>query len=170
MPDKDTAILVIGRSRDRLTALQAGRIDATWLNPPLNKIAAKQGFNELRSMVGLMNVYTGGLAATLRKIKEDPDSIVRTIRATLRGTRLIKDKKSEFIAVFKKESGRKDEKLASQVYDELVGLYAETGIPKEAGILENIAIAKDMMGITRKVAISDVADWSLARKAAKGLK
>jgi hypothetical protein len=37
-------------------------------------------------------------------------------------------------------------------------------------MLEEIAIAKEILGISRDVAIADVADWSFARIALKGLK
>ena len=96
--------------------------------------------------------------------------IVRSIRATLRATRLIKKDKSAFLELFRKESGIKDEEVGTQVYNDLRVLYSATGIASEASMEENIVIAKHMLRVTRKVSISDVADWSLAREALKGLK
>jgi hypothetical protein len=37
-------------------------------------------------------------------------------------------------------------------------------------MLEEIAIAKEVLGITKEVPASDIADWSFARTALKGLK
>ena len=69
-----------------------------------------------------------------------------------------------------KEFGIKDGEAASLVYDDAVKLYSDTGIPTDASMLEDIATAKETQGITRNVAISEVADWSFAGESATGIR
>jgi hypothetical protein len=69
-----------------------------------------------------------------------------------------------------KELGIKDNEISSMVYDDGVKLYSDTGTPSDASMLEEIGIAKEFLGISRDVPIAEVADWSFARIALKGLK
>jgi len=169
-PDVDVKIVALGGSSLRLTALQGGQIDGTLLSAPHNKAAVKLGFRELVFMRDLRGVPSGGLATSLRKIQNDPDSIVRAIRATLEAIRFIKGSKEEALKLMAKEIGIKDREITSMVYDDAVKFYSDTGIPSDASVMEEIAIAKEILGVSREVSISDVADWSFARIASKGLK
>jgi hypothetical protein len=56
------------------------------------------------------------------------------------------------------------------VYDDGIKLYSDTGIPSDNSMMEEIGIAKEFLGISRDVVITEVADWSFARIALKGLK
>ena len=69
-----------------------------------------------------------------------------------------------------KELAIKDNEINSMVYDDGVKLYSDTGTPSDNSMMEEINIAKEFLGITRDVAIAEVADWSYARLALKGLK
>jgi hypothetical protein len=50
------------------------------------------------------------------------------------------------------------------VYDDGVELFSDTGIPCEASITEEIETAREILGATRDIAFSEVADWSFARE------
>lgn len=169
-PDSDVTIVSLGGSGVRLTSLQGGKIDGTLLSAPHNKAAVKAGFRELFWMKDLRGVPSGGLATSLRKIQNDPDFIVRAIRTTLKAIQFIKRNKEETLKLMAKELAIKDREISSMVYDDGVKLYSDTGVPTEASMLEEIAIAKEVLGITKEVPASDIADWSFARIALKGLK
>jgi NitT/TauT family transport system substrate-binding protein len=169
-PDSDVTIVSLGGSGVRLTSLQGGKIDGTLLSAPHNKAAVKAGFRELFWMKDLRGVPSGGLATSLRKIQNDPDFIVRAIRTTLKAIQFIKRNKEETLKLMGKELAIKDREISSMVYDDGVKLYSDTGVPTEASMLEEIAIAKEVLGITKEVPASDIADWSFARTALKGLK
>jgi hypothetical protein len=55
-------------------------------------------------------------------------------------------------------------------YDDVVKLYSDSGIPSENSILDEIAMIREMIGTTRDITPSQVADWSFAREAGKGIK
>lgn len=69
-----------------------------------------------------------------------------------------------------KESGITDKDLASLIYDETVKTLSETGIPSETSMMQSIANAKEVQGITREITIFDVADFNFVQKAVKELK
>jgi hypothetical protein len=69
-----------------------------------------------------------------------------------------------------KELGIKDNEISRMVYEDGVKLFSDTGTPSDASMMEEIGIAKEILGISREVSISEVADWSFARIALKGLK
>jgi NitT/TauT family transport system substrate-binding protein len=170
IPDEDVKILALGGGSDtRIAALRSGRVAGTMLAMPYNKIAVKAGFKELLAMREVTKVPTADLSTTVRKIKTTPSLIVQTIGATLRATRFIKENKNETLELMSRKLGIKDRELASQVYDEYITLYPDTGIPPDSSMMEDALISKKALGIQREVQISDVADWSFARKALKEL-
>jgi len=169
-PDLDVKIVSLGGSGVRLASLQGGKIDGSLLSPPYNKSAVKLGFRELFMMKDLRGVPSGGLATSLRKIQNESDSITQAIRITLRAIQFIKRNKEETLKLMSKELGIKDNEISSMVYDDGIKLYSDTGIPSDSSMMEEIGIAKEFLGISRDVAITEVADWSFARIALKGLK
>jgi NitT/TauT family transport system substrate-binding protein len=170
IPDVDVTIVSLGGSGVRLTALQGGKVDATLLSAPQNKAAVKMSFKELIFMKDLRGVPSGSLSTSLRKIQNDPNSIVRTITVTLRALRFMKGNKEETLQLMSKELRIKDREVSSLVYDDGMKLYSDTGIPSDASVTEEIAIAKEILGISRNVSASEVSDWSFARMALKNLK
>jgi ABC-type nitrate/sulfonate/bicarbonate transport system substrate-binding protein len=160
---------IVGISH-RFVALQGKRIDGTLLAMPQNKVALKMGFRELLFMKDLIGIPYVGLSANTRKMQNSPGTIVRTISATLKSIRFIKQNKEEILKVMANQLGIKDREVASLVYDDAIKLYSDTGVPTDASMMEDIASAKETQGITREVSISDVTDWSFAREALKGLK
>jgi NitT/TauT family transport system substrate-binding protein len=169
VPDVDVTIVTLGGSGVRLTALQGGKVDGTLLSAPQNKAAVKMGFRELIFMKDLRGVPSGSLSTSVRKIQTDSDSIVRAIRVTLRALRFIKANKEETLKLMSKELGIKDPEISNMVYDDGIKLYSDTGIPADASVLEEIGIAKEILGISRDVSTSEVSDWSFVRTALKGL-
>ena len=169
-PDVDVTIISLGGSGVRLTALQGGKIDGTLLSAPQNKTAVKMGFRELIFMKDLRGVPSGSLSTSLRKIQNDPDSIVRTITVTLRALRFIKGNKEETLKLMSKELGIKDREISSMVYDDGIKLYSDTGIPSDASVMEEIGVAKEILGISRDVSPVEISDWNFVRMALKSLK
>lgn len=169
-PDKDVQVLRLGGSTEmRYNALLAGRIDGALLSMPYNNMAVKMGFKELVFMKEITAFVESGLSTNVRKIQNDPDSVVRTIRAILRAIRFIKENKGETLKVMDKELGIKDGELASSIYEEAYKLYTDTGIPSDALMRQTISLIRETQGITQEASILEVADWSFAQKAIEGL-
>ena len=114
-------------------------------------------------MKDVRKVPSGGLATSIRKIQNDPDAIIRAITATLKAIRIIKNDKEAALRVMAKELGMKDKEIGSMVYEDGIKLFSDTGIPADAAVIEEIETAKEILGISRDISISEVADWRFAR-------
>ena len=170
VPDVDTKILFLsGGSTLRFAALEGGSVDGALLSAPYNKMLVRKGFRELVYMKDLINIPFNGLAANTNMMKSNPDLVMKTIRATLRGIQFIKGHKEECLEIMAQKFNLKDRELAGLVYDGTVPLFPSTGIPSEASMKETIDSGRATQRITRAVGISEVADWSFAEKAYKGL-
>lgn len=172
VPGRDVKLLPMGGagSDARLTALLTGRLDGTLLTAPHTTIALKQGFNILFAAREVSKMASAGLTATLQKLQNEPKPIIGTIAAILEATQLLKKNKGEFIKLLAEETGIKDRDAADHIYDDFMSVASETGTTSDESMMESIAFVKDLLGITREVAIAEVADWTFAQKALRALK
>jgi len=171
VPDSDVSIVVLGGGTPlRLAALQSGKIDGTMLSTPQNKLAVKMGLRELVYAKDVMGGVPNGFGTNIRTMQNDPESVMRTIRATLKAIRFIKENKERVLKIMATDLGISDNEVANLAYDDVIKLYSDSGIPSESSIIDEIAMIREIVGIKRDIAPSQVADWSFAREAAKGIK
>jgi len=171
VPDSDVSIVVLGGGTPlRFAALQAGKIDGTMLSMPQNKIAVKMGFRELVHANDVMGGLPNGFGTNIRTIQNDPDSVMRTIRATLKAIRFIKENKERVLKIMATDLGISDSEVANLAYDDVIKLYSDSGIPSERSIIDEISMIREILGTKRDITPSQVADWSFAREASKGMK
>ena len=137
---------------------------------PYNKMAVKMGFRELVHLREVIKTPQGGLVTTVQKIRSEPDLILRTVKAALMANRFLKENKAEFIKLLAKESGVNDPVVAGLVYEEALNLYSDNGLISDEAMQEFIANSKETLKVSREVSISEVADFSFARKAMSELK
>src|SRR6266478_1842531 len=165
-PDADVKIRALfGNHPLRLSALQAGQIDGTVMAMPFNKMAVKMGFRELVHLREIIKTPQGGLVTTVQKIRSDPNTVLGTIKAALMGNRFLKENKGEFMKLLAKESGIDNPVVGGLIHEEIGKLYSDTGIVPEDAIQEFIANSKEALKVSRQVSISEVADFSFARRA-----
>jgi NitT/TauT family transport system substrate-binding protein len=170
MTEKDVTFLQIGGSSARYQSLEAGNIQAAMLVPPFNKIGRAKGFNEIISFNDVMKIPLGGLATHTDKIKEAPGEIVKMIRALLKSVDYINTRKADILALMDKSWGVKDAEVREEMYRDIVGLYSRNGIAPDDVMKNVIQLVQEGRKSKTAVSISDVADWSLARKAGEELK
>src|SRR5574341_121875 len=98
VPEADVKLRALfGNHPMRLSALQAGQIDGTLMSTPYNKMAVKMGFRELVHLREFIRTPQGGLVTTVRKIRGEPDMILRAVKAALLASRFLKENKNEFV-------------------------------------------------------------------------
>ena len=98
-PVKDVAILQLGEQSVRLTALRAGTIDVTLLQPPLTAFARKEGFTELAALSDLGLEYLQTCVTTTRTlIKTREDILRRFVRALVEGIHFYKTNREASVA------------------------------------------------------------------------
>ena len=171
VPETDVKVRALyGNHPLRLSALQAGQIDGTIMSMPYNKMAVRLGFKELVYLREVIKTPQGGLVTTVQKIRNEPDLVRRTIKAALLGNRFLKQNKGEFVKLLAKESGIYDPMVAELVHEEAVKLYSDTGLVSDEAMHEFISASKESLKTSREVAVSEVADFSLAQRAASELR
>ena len=168
--EKDVTFLQIGGSSARYMALEGGTVQAVLLVPPFNKLAKKHGFNELLGFNDIMSLPIGGLAVHTQKMKEKPDEIVKTIRAILKGIDYIRNRKADVLAMMDSQWGVKEADIREGIYRDILGLYSRTGIGTDEGMKNVIRLVRETRKNAPEAVISDVADWSFAKKAQEGLR
>jgi len=164
-PEKDVTFLQVGGSSARYTALESGSIQAAMIVPPFNHLAKKRGFNQLLGFNDIMSVPVGGLAVHTQKIKEKPDEIVKMIRALIKSLEYIRTHKADILAIIDKQWGVKEADVREEMYHEMLGLFSRTGIPSDEAMRNVIRLVRESRKNAPEVGITDVADWSFARKA-----
>ena len=164
-PEKDVTFLQVGGSSARYLSLESGSIQAAMIVPPFNHLAKKRGFNELLGFNDIMSMPVGGLAVHTQKMKEKPDEIVKMIRALIKSLEYIRTRKPDILAIIDKQWGIKEADIRENMYKEMLGLFSRTGIGSDEAMRNVIKLVRETRKNAPEVGISDVADWSFARKA-----
>jgi ABC-type nitrate/sulfonate/bicarbonate transport system substrate-binding protein len=169
-PDKDVTFLQIGGGATRYTALESGSIHATMLVPPMNKVAREKGFNELLYFNEIMQVPLSGLSVHVDKIKESPQEIVKVIKALLIGVDYIRTNKNEILEFLDKSWGIKNPAVRDGFYGDMLGRYTHTGIVSDETIANVVRFAQATRKTQENISVSDITDWTFAKKANEELK
>jgi ABC-type nitrate/sulfonate/bicarbonate transport system substrate-binding protein len=114
-PAKDVALVQIGTGPDRLTAMEAGRIQAAMLLIPDSLIAQRRGFVNLVHVS--MPSQGTGVATTRRFIRENPDLVRRIVKAQVEAVHRIKTDREGTVATLVKYFGSKDRDIMERTYD-----------------------------------------------------
>lgn len=169
-PDKDVTFLQIGGGATRYTALESGSIHATMLVPPMNKVAREKGFNELLYFNEIMKVPLSGLSVHIDKMRESPEQIVKVIKALLTSVDFIRANKAEILAFLDKTWGIKNAAVREGFYADMLGLYSRTGIVSDDTIANVVRFTQATRKTQENISVSDITDWSFAKKANEELK
>jgi len=169
-PEKDVTFLQIGGSSSRYTALESGSIQAAMLVPPFNNFAKKRGFNQLMSFNDIMSIPLGGLSVHTQKMKEKPDEIIRMIKAVLKATDYIRNRKTEIMSFVEAKWGIKEGDVRESIYRDMVGLFSRDGIASDETMKNVIQLVRETRKSKDDKTLADIVDWSFAKKAQAELK
>ena len=163
-PKKDVTIIQVGGSAGRLSALQGGMIQATVLVAPFNLQAEKLGYRSLLWLGKIMDFPQGGLGAHDKKLQENPQEVVRVMKAISRGIQSIKSSREETVK-FMMNWLTLDRAVAEGAYPILIDSLADFGIAEDS-VIESAVDAARFQGLAeREVPLNQIRDWSFARKA-----
>jgi len=161
---KDVTIIQVGGSAGRLSALQSGAIQATVLVAPFNFQAEKMGYRSLLWLGKVMDLPQGGIGTYERRLKENPEEVVRVMRAASRGIQFIKSHREETVN-FMMEWLNLDRSAAEPVYPILLDSLADFGLPEDSVIQSAVDAAKFQFRMDKEVPLDQVRDWSFAKRA-----
>lgn len=167
-PDKDVKFLAAGANNARLAVVKQGLSAATLGAPPLDFLGKKMGFVVLARANELFSYPTGGITASVKKIKERPDEVKRVIKAGIKANRYIRENRDGTIQ-FLMEWLKIDKEMATATYESVSKAFNDDGSVPETGLRLVIEQAKKEAKVDREVALTEVADLSILKEAQKEL-
>jgi len=168
---RDYSIVYIATEPGRLAALDAGVVDAALLSVPENILARQKGFNELAFSGDFIEFPQNGFGTSTKKIKENPDEVLRIVRATLRGLMFVSDKKNKdaSLDIIMKTWPIKSRAMAGEMYDYMVRVMLRDGTINMNGLQALVDQQRESSKVTEPVNASQVIDYSFVEKARKEL-
>jgi ABC-type nitrate/sulfonate/bicarbonate transport system substrate-binding protein len=173
IPPDQVTFLPLGASDVTYVSLKAGVIDATMLQIPQNFLAQDEGFRKLASAADYYRIIQGGLTTSKATINGRSELVEKTIRATMRAMRLVKNDKRyamEFMKGPYLDLGKERERFIERAYQAAVQGYLLTGAVDEKLQREMIAVAAQRVKLGQPVPPERVFDFSFARKAGEALR
>jgi NitT/TauT family transport system substrate-binding protein len=170
---EEVSILATGPSHLTYLSLKARVIDAAPLQMPLTFTAQDEGFHKLAAARDVYQSVQGGLATTKALLSEQPELVMKVVRAMLRATRLIKADKKYAIDFLKGpwvDLGKNPEKIAARVYDMASPDFLENGLVNEEVQRQMIADASVRVKPKQPVLPEQVFDFSFVRRVSEALK
>ena len=164
--ERDVTLIVIGSASVRMAAMETGSVEAAIMPVPWNFRMKQKGFKELIYAGKVMSQPLTGLATSKDKAEKQPDQARRMLRGFIRSMKAMKDDRkgvTEFIA--KKFS--LDAATAEETYKIMIQTLTEDGTIADADLNELLEQTKQEAGVKRAIAVRDIVDYSLLRRAAK---
>jgi ABC-type nitrate/sulfonate/bicarbonate transport system substrate-binding protein len=162
---RDAAILSIGVTPTRFTALVNGSVDATMLTPPLTFNAEQAGFRELVNFAKEDFVEIQG-SVVLRELllQTDPILVERFVRGTFKGFLYARDNRSGTIPIVAR-SQQINEELAAKTYDSaLKPAMTIDGTISEDVQRKNVDHLIKRLGSIKTPPLSKIFDYALVKK------
>jgi ABC-type nitrate/sulfonate/bicarbonate transport system substrate-binding protein len=111
-----------------------------------------------------MDFPQGGLGAHDKKLQENPQEVVRVMKAISRGIQLVKSEREETVKFMMSWLGL-DRSVAEGVYPIVSESLADYGIAEDSALESGIDAARFSGLAEREIPMSQLRDWSFAQKA-----
>ena len=159
-PDRDVNLLSMGGTPERYAALKAGAIAATMLSSPFNFLAEKEGFSKLATTRDYVDVPGTAVVVNAEKIKKQPNTIKRFMRASLRAMKHIRDNRAETTQLIAREFSM-DQEIAGLAYRQLLELLSPDGRNRLNGYQLLVDFARAAQKIDRPINAAQLIDETL---------
>ena len=165
-PEKDVKIIVTGESPTRLAALHAGSIDATPIDVAFAVKAEDEGFRRLIYLGDLIELPLSGIAVMVQKLQTQREQVKRVVRATVRGTRFMKQNRAETVQMLSNYL-KITPAQSAKAYDASINSFTDDGIISDQGVLLDVQLTKERLKLTKDIPLSQLVDWSLVKEISK---
>lgn len=162
--ERDAAVLAIGTTATRLSALASGAVDAAMMTFPHNLTAAESGFRELVSFLNSDIVQMqGAVVARDGILQSEPALVEKFLRATIKGFLQHTGNRAGTVAVLRRALKTSDE-VAAKVYDLVRPAITPEGILSDELQRRYIAPLVERSGRKEAPPLNRLFDFSMARK------
>ena len=159
-PERDVNIMAMGGTPERFAALRAGAIAATMLSSPFNFLADKEGFSKLAVTRDYVDVPGTAVVVNAEKIKKQPNTVKRFIRASLRAMQYIRDNRADTTQLLAREFSM-DGEIAALSYKQLLELLSPDGRNRVSGYQLLVDFARVAQKIERPISAEQLIDETL---------
>jgi NitT/TauT family transport system substrate-binding protein len=159
-PERDVNIMAMGGTPERFAALRAGAIAATMLSSPFNFLADKEGFSKLAVTRDYVDVPGTAVVVNADKIKKQPNTVKRFIRASLRAMQYIRDNRADTAQLLAREFSMEGE-IAALAYRQLLELLSPDGKNRVPGYQLLVDFARVAQKIERPINAAQLIDETL---------
>jgi NitT/TauT family transport system substrate-binding protein len=134
-PNKDVGLVVAGPTSDRLSAVDAGRIDATLLTPSELPRSRKQGLVEVYDLADLgIEVQGNGFATSRSFIKSQRDTVLGALKGYVEAIHYIHRNRDEARKIVAKYLRLTDAEVLDATYTAFVKTVSKKPTPTLKGI------------------------------------
>ena len=162
-PNRDVTIIVSGESPTRLAALRSGSVDATAIDVAFAVKAEEEGFKRLLYLGDVIELPLSGITTMDKKLHTQRDQVKRVVRATMRGTRFMKQNRAESIQMLS-DYLRITLSQAAKAYDTSINSFTDDGIISDNGVNLDVQLTKERLKLTKEIPLSQLVDWSLVKE------
>jgi ABC-type nitrate/sulfonate/bicarbonate transport system substrate-binding protein len=162
-PEKDVKIIVSGESPTRLAAIRAGSIDATPIDVAFAMKAEDEGFKRLIYLGDIIELPLSGIAVMDKKLQTQREQVKKVVRATVRGTRFMKQNRAETIQMLS-DYLRITPSQASKAYDASINSFTDDGMISDKGVNLDVQLTKERLKLIKEIPLSQLVDWSLVKE------
>ena len=149
---------------NRLPSLLSGAVDAAILSPEERYAAIDQGMKDLMFMGKEVKNSWGTIATSDRFIKEQPKVMAGFARAVVKALRFVRHNREGAIAAASKFT-ELDNALVIRMYDDIAKTFTANGVVDEEAQRNDLAIVREIAGVSEVVPIQRAYDFSFARQA-----
>ena len=164
-PAKDIAFVSTGTGPERLAAMSAGRIDATFFNPSEVPQAAKAGFVEVIQMADIgFEVQGSGLATSRSYIKSNRETVKSALKAYVEGIYFAFANKSATVKSLAKYMRTNDNEVLDYSYQHYLKRTPKKPYPTMKGIQNLVDMSGPQVPQTKTAKPEQFVDLSLLQE------
>ena len=163
-PDKDVIYRVVDTGT-RIAAMQSGSIDSSMMDYGEAFRAKKAGLKFLVNAAELHGLLAGGVAVNTKKLKEQPDQVLRMLKAMTRALRYIQENPEGTQQVMMNWL-KLDREMAADIYQMAKNNYTKNGMVEESMLNSLVTTMLAESGI-KNVAPTQLVDFTLLQQVLK---
>jgi NitT/TauT family transport system substrate-binding protein len=168
-PGKDMNLLPGGDNTARLAAMDAGKVDAIFVSSPADIFGVKRGYKVLLWTRDHVPLTQNAIVVTDKKLKQSPEQVKRTIKASVEALRFLREHQEESIAIAAKWL-KLDVATTRAAFDNYLPCYSPDGSLSDQALKDLIQYELDRGTVKKEIPLSQVASRDLLLEAQKELK
>ena len=163
-PDKDVVYRVVDTGT-RIAAMMSGSIDSSMMDYGEAFRAKKAGLKFLVNAADLHGLLAGGLAANVRKLREQPDQVMRVLKAMTQALKYMQDNPEGTQQVMMNWL-KLDREMAADIYQMAINNYTKNGMVEESMLNSLVTSMLAEAGI-KGANVSQLTDFALLQQVLK---